>query len=118
MINHYLTIVPADKLTIVFGMFGYDWITDIKGQTSGTATSISLNEILQKYIYKCDWENCVFKRDPEAAQAKIDYVDSSSASYLIYHTIWFEDQKSVDQKKAFLKQKGIGSVAYWAYGYF
>lgn len=118
MITQFLTVVPAEKLTVVFGMFGYDWITDLDGYSQGVAKSISTAQIMQKYIYKCDWKNCVFLRDPVAAESKIDYVDSTSSDQLIYHTIWYEDQKSVDQKKLFLKEKRIENIAFWAYGYF
>ncbi|MEO6508602.1 MAG: glycosyl hydrolase family 18 protein [Patescibacteria group bacterium] len=118
MIENYLSVVPADKLTVTFGMFGYDWITDMEGKRLKNGTALSLNEIKQEYIEKCDWKNCVQRRDPEAGEMEINFVDSTSSSTIIYHKLWFEDESSVDQKMQFLKTKGIGSVAYWTYGYF
>lgn len=118
MVTDFLAVVPADKITVVFGMYGYDWTTDYKGNPIQTGKSIALNEIKANYIEKCDWQNCVTTRDSLSGENEINYVDSSSSAQLIYHTIWFEDVQSVKQKTEFLKQKGIGRIAYWALGYF
>ncbi len=118
MMGDFLSVVPAEKLTVVFGMYGYDWKTDMEGRSSQAGKSITLNEINQKYVAKCDWDNCVFRRDPEAGEIEINYNDSQSATYIIYHKLWYEDQKSVAKKIEFLQQQGVGSIGYWAYGYF
>jgi spore germination protein YaaH len=111
-------VVPSEKVTIIFGMFGYDWTVSLEGVAYGQAKPLSLNEITAKYITSCDWQKCTVKREDDAKEAVINFVDSTTAQYLIYHKVWFEDQKSVEEKKAFLKENGILSTAYWAYGNF
>ena len=34
------------------------------------------------------------------------------------HVIFFEDEESAQVKTDYLKEKGIGSISYWAWGYF
>lgn len=118
MITEFTSLVPPEKLTVIFGMYGYDWTTDMKGNPTETGKAISLNDITDKYLYSCDNTNCTIKRDSLSGEVEINYVDSQSSSSVIYHKLWYEDTKSVEQKKQFLKEKGIGSSGYWAFGYF
>jgi len=32
--------------------------------------------------------------------------------------MWYEDEESAQVKIDYLKEKGVGSIGYWAYGYF
>ncbi len=118
MITDFLAVAPPDKITVVFGMYGYDWITTVDGKYQQAGKALSLADITDKYLNTCDWKKCVVQRHPQAGEMEISYVDSTSSSNLIYHTIWYEDAKSVETKKEFLMKKGVGSIAYWAYGYF
>lgn len=109
-----LSIVPSDKLSFIFGMYGYDWIVDEKKRPIKPATSLSLLEVNEKFVSNCAGKNCVVLRDPISSETEVNYVDDE----LRYHIVWFEDQKSVEDKQKFLKKKGIGNFIYWAYGYY
>lgn len=108
------SLVPAGKTSVIFGMYGYDWIVDEKKRPIKPATSLSLNEIQKKFLNNCQWKNCVILRDQQSAETEVDYVDE----YEQYHVVWFEDLKSVEQKQKLLQEKGIDNFIYWAYGYF
>lgn len=114
MIEDFRKVVPDDKLTVIFGMYGYDWIVDEEKRPLRQADALSVNQIKEKYIKNCRRENCVILKGNETGETEIDFVDEQVRN----HIIWFEDEKSVEIKKKFLEDKGIGSIAYWTYGYF
>lgn len=124
MISDFNQIVPTNKLTVVFGMFGYDWTVDEKKRPFTQAKALTLGEIKKKYLNKCDRKDCLIKRDETSQETEINYTVSSDKPddqgiYRIdYHIIWFEDEESVKVKKEYLQKQGIGSVSYWAWGYF
>ncbi len=114
MTEDFLNIVPAERLTIVFGMFGYDWVVDENGKAIETGKSLSLFSIKEKFINNCLFKNCKVKRDEESAETKISYIDNKGN----HHIVWFEDEESVAKKMEFLKEKGLNSIGYWAYSYY
>ena len=114
MITDFSNIVPKEKITVVFGMFGYDWPVDKAGKSTQNATSISFNEAQQKFITKCVPANCVVKRDEKSGELRAEYDDING----IHHVVWFEDTESVEKKKEYLLKNGITSFAFWAYSYF
>lgn len=129
MATDFLRYVPKEKLTVIFGMFGYDWTVDEKKRPIKQAKALSLNEIKNKFFAptieeKCSRQDCVIRRDELSKEIEINYIISSSARdeqgiYRIdYHIVWFEDEESVKDKTKYLQEKGIGNIAFWAYGYF
>lgn len=124
MITEFSKFVPKEKLTVIFGMFGYDWLVDEKKRPIRQAEALSLNEINKKFIDRCEYKNCVVKRDALSKETEINYIISSPTPdeqeiYRIdYHIVWFEDEESVKFKSDYLREQGIKSISYWAYGYF
>jgi spore germination protein YaaH len=114
MTDDFLRVVPSEKLTVIFGLFGYDWIVDNQGHTLQQAKAVTNQEIEKKFVENCRYRNCSVTRDSEAAEGQVYYRDDAGAK----HIIWFEDMESVRQKKAFLRSRGINSFSYWAYSYF
>lgn len=113
MLKDFLRFVPPEKLTIVFGMFGHDWIIDTEGKPLGTAESVSLNNIKQ-LVNRCIILRCQRSRDDVSSEMKVTYTDEQERR----HIIWYEDEESVKKKKALAEKNGIHSFAYWAYGYY
>jgi len=107
-------VIQAKKITVIFGMYGYDWKVDEKGRPITLASSITTAQVVANYINKCGSLNCTQLKDPVSAETEINYVDEDKK----YHIIWFENEESVEKKEKFLRQRGVGSVAFWAYGYF
>ncbi len=121
MLEDFSSIVPKDKLTVIFGMFGYDWTVDENKLPIKPAEALSLNDIRKKFLGKCVWQDCVVKRDKISSETEVDYVISEvkdDYGYLNYHVVWFEDEESVRAKTDYLQDQGVGSIAYWANGYF
>ena len=52
--------------------------------------------------------------DSESKEKKISYKGSDGYD----HVVFFEDEESAEVKINYLKEKGIGSIAFWAWGYF
>ncbi|MFN4213045.1 MAG: glycosyl hydrolase family 18 protein [Microgenomates group bacterium] len=137
MIDDFLKFVLPEKLTVIFGMYGYDWRVDEKKRPITQAKALTLKQIKEKFIMEassnrakkddnigCRLENCIIKRDEVSKEVEINYVISSKTPddqgiyHLDYHIVWFEDEESVKIKTDFLKEKGVGSVAFWAWRYF
>ncbi|OGK24305.1 hypothetical protein A2954_04795 [Candidatus Roizmanbacteria bacterium RIFCSPLOWO2_01_FULL_37_12] len=124
MISDFLKYIPKNKLTVIFGMFGYDWLVDEKKRPIRQAEALSYNEIKKKFLDKCEFKNCVVKRDEISMETEVNYLISSNTPdeqqiYRIdYHIVWFEDEESVKIKTDYLREQGISSISYWAFGYF
>lgn len=114
MTQDFLKYVPKEKLSIVFGLFGYDWSINAKGDSLKQAAPLSLGEINTKIIAQCTLLHCQQTRDASSQETKIIYTDANKQS----HVVWFEDMTSVAAKRAFLQGKGIQAVSFWAYSYF
>ncbi len=114
MTDDFLRVMKAGKVTVIFGVFGYDWEVSEKGQAVQEAEALTLAQIKQKFIDKCEFSKCVVARDKEAGETKISYTDDENKK----HIVWFEDMESIKQKKEYLQQRGINSFSYWAYSYF
>ena len=121
MTADFTAFVPKEKITVVFGMFGYDWAVDEQKRPLKPAKSLSVNEIREQFLNKCEWENCLVTRDPDTRETEVNYVESEvkdNFGYIYPHIVWFEDEESAKVKEDYLKSLGIGSIAFWAYGYF
>lgn len=109
-----LTIIPPQKIEYIFGMYGYNWIVNEDKKPFGAAKSMSYLDIKKNYLDKCEWKNCVIKRDDLSTETEIDYIDSD----LNYRIVWFEDMTSVNKKIEYLKSKNILNFSFWSFGYF
>lgn len=114
MIEDFLEFVPAEKLTVIFGLFGYDWIVDEKGNATERGEALSYLEIQKKFLGSCEFKDCSVHRKNDSTETQITYTDVSGRK----HVVWFEDPESVKKKEQFLKENGIHSFSFWAYSYF
>ncbi|MBI4080214.1 MAG: hypothetical protein HY430_00395 [Candidatus Levybacteria bacterium] len=114
MLDDYLRFIPPEKMSIIFGMYGYDWEVDEKGKTIGNGSIMTVNKAEKTFSPTCSLSDCSIIRDPSAHESKITYTDQDGTR----HIVWYEDEKSAEQKKAYLRNRGIQSFSYWAYSYF
>ncbi len=114
MSDDFLKYMPAEKIAVVFGIFGYDWTVDGKGNSLGSAKPLTDKEISKDFLTKCNFADCVIKKDTISAETKITYTDEENNK----HIVWFEDMRSAAQKQEYLQGRGIGNFGYWAYSYF
>jgi len=103
MITDFTSVVPAEKITVLFGMYGYDWTLGNQGLPLKSAKAVPLREI--------DSKGAIIK--PESKEKYIKYQDDEGFN----HELWYEDFESVEIKQDFIKTQGIGSVGYWVWGY-
>lgn len=123
MTDDFLAVVPSQKLTVIFGMYGYDWTVDENKRPVKAAAALSDKEIQNNYRDNCDIKDCVLIPDPLSSEKEIDFVgkvtvDQEGLASSQNHIIWYEDQSSVKAKQEYLKSRGINSFSYWAAGYF
>lgn len=114
MVDDFQKDVDNKKLIIAFGYFGYDWEVDGDGVSTSNGVPLSTNEINQTYVDGCDYQDCIFTRNPDSLEPSVVYKDNEGNN----HVVWFEDSQSVDKKKEVLKEKGILETAAWAYSYY
>ncbi|MBU3978851.1 hypothetical protein KKE68_04080 [Patescibacteria group bacterium] len=117
MTDDFLQVMKAQKITVIFGVYGYDWVVDKNGQALQEANALTLSQIKQKFIDPSspdEFTNYTIMRDKYAVETQIRYTDKNNKD----HVIWFEDMESIKQKKEYLQQRGINSFSYWAYSYF
>lgn len=114
MINDFKTYMSPEKLTVIFGMYGYDWFVNEKKQPIRPAKALTLNEIKKNFLNNCQLSNCVIKRNEISSETEVNYVDADQG----LHIVWFEDQESAGKKTEHLLKQEVGKVAYWAEGYF
>ncbi len=123
MLKEYLTVIPREKISVIFGMYGYDWTVDEKKRPIKPAQVLTMAQIKAKYIDNCSVKNCVIIRDELSQETEVDYVkflgiNDAGLAEEESHVVWFEDLNSVQAKENYLRSQGIGKFAYWAQGYF
>ncbi len=104
MIDDFTQIVSREKITVLFGMYGYDWTLGPQGKPLKAAKAVPLNKI----------DNTGAVVDPASKEKHVQYVDDEGYD----HILWYEDKESVKVKIEYLKKLEIGNVGYWVWGYF
>ncbi|MFA9288756.1 MAG: glycosyl hydrolase family 18 protein [Weeksellaceae bacterium] len=114
MLSDMRTYVDAENLTVILGMYGYDWTLGQQGLPLKAAKALSLKDIKAMLGETCELQQCKLNKTQEGKEPSVSYKDSDG--YM--HTVWFEDEESAQEKIKYMQQQGIGSVAYWVWGYF
>jgi spore germination protein len=102
------------NVSVIFGMFGYDWEVDSSGKATGHGVPLTYEQIQAKFLNGCSYEPCEIQRDPLSAETTIIYTDEENQR----HIVWFEDMQSVQEKQKYLRSRGITNFSFWAYSYF
>lgn len=113
MLEDFKNQVPAEKLSVIMGMYGYDWALGPQGKPLKAARALPLTDIRELTEPNCDLTSCQIIKNKETKETKVTYVDEENYR----HELWFEDEDSVEIKKGYLQEQGIGKVGYWVYGY-
>ncbi|MDI3481693.1 MAG: spore germination protein [Tepidanaerobacteraceae bacterium] len=113
VVDYALARIPAEKIVLGIGYFGYDWAASGgKNTVLATRNGISISgllfadELVEKYGIK-------FTIDKKSKMAYGTYVDSNGVS----HQIWMENEASVDAKAKLVIKKGLKGIALWRLGY-
>ncbi|MDP3941549.1 MAG: glycosyl hydrolase family 18 protein, partial [bacterium] len=114
MVDNFLEYVSPEKLTIIYGMYGYDWEIGNNGKAVGDGQAKSLLQIKTSIIDRCEMLRCKITHDTDASETTLTYTDNEHKK----HVVWFEDEQSLKKKETFAKTMGISKFSYWAYSYF
>lgn len=107
------SVIPKEKLTIIFGMYGKEWIVDEKNRPLKAARIFTRAQIQQTFFPNCSFAECKLQQDTNSAEGFIRYKKDDKT-----HVVWYEDELSVAKKIEFLKKNGIFSYSFWAFGYY
>jgi len=113
MIADFTSFVPAKKITVIFGMYGREWIVDTKNRPLKASQVHTRAQIAKRFFPTCTFTDCVVKQDATSSETKISYTNADKT-----HVVWFEDEVSVQKKIQYLNQQGISSFSFWGYGYY
>lgn len=94
-------LIPADKLILGIGLFGYDW----SGGT--TADDLQLTAVRQRIADA----GARPRFDEDAASPQVRYRRDG-----VDHEIWYEDARSVAAKLALAEREGLGGAFFWRLG--
>ncbi len=105
--------VPAEKVILALPFYGYEWetISDQPGAATipgGGATAS--HERIMELVNDCP--ECSLEYDETARQPYIIFPDGE-----FYHQIYFESQRSLQEKIELAEKYELGGVALWALGY-
>lgn len=108
-----LKVISPQKVILGIPLYGYEWetISDKPGAptipgSGATASNRRITELLKS----CS--NCVKGYDELAQQPYIVFQNSDD-----YHQIYYEDEKSIQEKLKLAKEYHLAGVALWALGY-
>jgi spore germination protein len=108
-----LNVISPRKVILGIPLYGYEWetISDKPGAPTipgGGATAS--NRRITEMLKSCT--NCVKGFDELAQQPYIVFPDSDG-----YHQVYYEDDKSIQEKLKLANEYQIAGVALWAIGY-
>ncbi|HSW48245.1 MAG TPA: glycosyl hydrolase family 18 protein, partial [Candidatus Saccharimonadales bacterium] len=90
MVEDFLKFLPPDRTSVVFGLFGYDWAVDDKGNALSQGKSKTYSEIKKEFLTDCPYKDCDIKRKNDSVEIEITYTDDDGKK----HVVWFEDMDS------------------------
>ncbi len=105
----WLRMVPAEKLVVALGAYGYDWKLDAEGDSAGAAEELSFDAALvlaRENEVPIEW-------DAHAMQPFFEYDDDAAHEK---HKVWFLDAPSAAATLGELSQLKLRGTAVWRLG--
>lgn len=97
------TQMPAGKILLGIGLWGYDWNTSSPGRAT-TRKHPETMTLAQRFLGTLGYDSGV-------QSAWLKYSDSGAS-----REVWFEDRQAVIAKTGVAQQQGLGGVAFWRIG--
>ena len=108
-LDRFTRLVPANKLILGIGVYGYDW--QVGTQTADSITNTTALTTAQGYRPD-DAPGDVIDFDPVALQPTFNYRDDQSRM----HEVWFQDAASVGNAMTMAQGRGLRGASLWALG--
>lgn len=110
VIDYAIARIPANKVVLGIGYFGYDWYNGKKAAVvpsrNGMTYVRAVDELQEKYGLK-------LTVDSKSGMSYGKYTDENG----VLHQIWMENDSSVDAKAKLAIRKGLKGIAVWRLGY-
>lgn len=112
VVDYALNRIPAEKIVLGIGVYGYGW-TDTGTRTTWLHARNEvdyrirfINETIRDYNIQPQW-------DEESAMAHFTFTDYDGVT----HNVWYENEKSIEEKLELVKRKNLKGIAFWRLGY-
>ena len=105
----WLGHVPADKLVVAVGAYGYDWPLDAEGDSAREGEEIGYSQALalaRENEVPIDWDN-------ESKNSSFEYDDDDAK---VKHAVWFLDAPAAMAQLTALSQFHLRGSAIWRLG--
>lgn len=99
VLAYSVTQIPSEKIIMGLPAYAYDWNISDPKQNNGYEG--------MKY-----WDTA-YQWDPETQSAYYKYTDKNNQK----HEVWFEDQKSIENKVKFVKKYKLAGISVWRLGH-
>ncbi|WP_158553316.1 glycosyl hydrolase family 18 protein [Peribacillus saganii] len=103
VIKYTKSVVPANKILLGVGSYGYDW--SLKGQTKSHSFE-EIMEIAKKY-------KATIRFDSVSKTPHFSYKDEKG----VVHQVWFENAQSIAYKLDIIKREGLKGIGIWRLGH-
>ncbi len=103
MLDDFTADIPAHKITLVYGLYGYTWNVDSSHRPATSAKARTYAQL----------KNTPATVDPISAESTYAYTENERTMIT-----WFETPASIRKKTDYARTRGISHFAYWAYGYY
>jgi hypothetical protein len=101
VIQYTLTQIPASKVILGVGLFGYDWV----GSQGQSLTWDQVTATAEKYSAPEQWD--VGSQSPH-----LSYTDAAGQQ----HEVWYEDARSVQARFDLARRSELGGIELWRLG--
>ncbi|MGE5559531.1 MAG: glycosyl hydrolase family 18 protein [Chloroflexota bacterium] len=102
-IDQALRVIPAGKVILAVVAYGYDWPAGGPG-LAATTSAAAAYELAREVGAAVGW-------DEDAHEATFSYSEAGA-----HRTVWFGDRRSVAERVALARRRGLYGVAYWRLG--
>lgn len=114
MLQSFQEKASTHQISIIYGMYGYDWMVDEKERPAKAASARTYNQIKASFFPECTYSRCKVDKDAFTSETHISFYDESGQK----HSLWYEDLDSVKAKSDYARTQGISQVSFWAHGYY
>ncbi|WP_026965521.1 LysM peptidoglycan-binding domain-containing protein [Alicyclobacillus pomorum] len=105
VLKYVTSQIPANKVLLGIGTYGYDWYTGDNNYAK-TLTLSQIDTLIQNANLTPSW-------DSADSVPYLKYTDSNHVT----HTIYYENQASIQDKLALAKEYGVAGIAFWKAGF-
>ncbi len=113
MLNDFLRYADPEKITIAYGLYGYQWRVDSKNRPIKPAVAKPYR-IVVTALAECSSPNCTKYIDPKSQEVFVNTKNDDNS----WSQLYSESPDSIKTKANYAQQMGITKALLWAHGYY